>query len=338
MEKIVFVSMDKEYIETVMGRFAGTFGKNYELEFITDAVFWEQYMKIPAEIDFLIVDEMSLQNAENRLKVRNLSILTEDSNNVREMFIYKYADMNEFAVRTGLQLTQSQRQEENKTKLISIYSSNGGCGKTLAALSIARYISRQGKKVLYLNTEMIQDFYCYMKTKDFMEESTGYQFAAGRENGVDLLLKSVKKEGFDFVPAFEKPLFAYHMEFGNYADLIMKLKEKKVYDYLVVELSQEMQAEKMNFLCKSDEMVYVCTFHEAAVSKLNKLIGITSGFQGKGALICNRMKPEGKQTLIEIEVKEKFACYEEVQEYNETVTLDFCEQNKLFMNTAYAVM
>lgn len=337
MSKLVFVCMDKEYIEAVMGKLASAFGRNHELEFITEISYWETYLQTAADVDFLIIDEAVISEAAN-VKAREVFVLTENREAVRGKFLYKYFSGAEMAAQMGIQGTIDPKTEKNKTKVISVYSPGGGSGKTLAALSIAKYLSRQDKKVLYLNTEMLQDFQVYLKSHEYMNDGNGYRIAAGTENGIDLLLEHIKHEEFDFVPAFEKPLFTYHIDFLHFVKLTADLKEKHQYDYLIVELSQEMQAEKMNFICKSDEVVYVCTPNPSAAVRMNQMIGIMSGLKGKGALVCNRVGRGGNSNRFDSGLREKFAFYEEIAECDGDVTLDYCMQNQLFMNTAFSVM
>lgn len=338
MEKMIVVSMDKEYIEAVMGKMSATFGKLYELEFITEITYWEQYAQHKTEVDILLIDEAILKNYQMQLKVKSLFRLVENQESAHEGSIFKYLSINEIADKIGVKRTEKKTEIEKKTKLISIYSPCGGCGKTITALCLAKYISKQGKKVLYLNTETLQDFQCYLQTTDCIKDSVGYQLAAGVEKCADLILENVKKEEFEFVPAFEKPLFAYHMDFEKYVKLIEELLKKQIYDYLIVELSQEMQAEKMNLLCRSDEAVYVMTPIKSAISKLDKIMSLLSGTSRKGVLIYNRVKTESEQNKMDGKLKEKFAFYEEIQEYSHELTLEFCEENKLFEAVAFTVM
>jgi hypothetical protein len=73
--------------------------------------------------------------------------------------VYKYQPLNQLLSQVYARCLEKQNDTPSgsssyKTRVISVYSASGGCGKTVTAVNLARQLARLGRKVFYLNLEL----------------------------------------------------------------------------------------------------------------------------------------------------------------------------------------
>lgn len=67
------------------------------------------------------------------------------------------------------------------------------------------------------------------------------------KNALKIIQDEIKNEGFDFLPPFKNLPVSYQMKFSVYSQIVDYLRDKNIYDYIVVELSSELEADKLVF-------------------------------------------------------------------------------------------
>ena len=74
------------------------------------------------------------------------------------------------------------------------------------------------------------------------------------------------------MPPFKNLPVSYQMKFSVYSQIVDYLRDKNIYDYIVVELSSELEADKLVFLKNCDWKVLLTTQDKIAVGKLEALL------------------------------------------------------------------
>lgn len=125
---------------------------------------WSSVINSQDALDVLLADPQLLPDSESEWSqsFKIVYLLDQDQSGngeLEEMFLYRYQPLNQLFDRlSALVLAPNHIQplvksNQVRSKLISVFSAVGGCGKTTLALNLARMLSFQGRKVFYLNME-----------------------------------------------------------------------------------------------------------------------------------------------------------------------------------------
>lgn len=337
-KKIVFVSMDEDYISSVEYKLVEIIGKNAEIEFITDIEYFRFFTSVPKKIDVLIMPYAMRGDGINKLNVGKIFYLTEEQlqaeNDMENQIIYKYGSVRYLVEKLDINLlVEKEKCGKEGTKTISVYSVNGGCGKTLTALSIAYNLYKKGNRVLYVSTEYMQDFEFYLNSNEKLSEEFVYQCSMNIKNALKILTKEIKTCGFDYIPPFRKIPITYQIDFDIYYDFVNYMKNKNAYDYIVVELSEELSSKKVAFMQECERNLMVTSQGQVAVNKLESFLDNTAGFEEKLIILCNRCV-DNKQNYLEISpLATKCEICEYVDEYAIELTFEDIKKYDLFSKT-----
>lgn len=341
-KRIVIACLDEEYIQSLEYKLTEAFGVENRIEFITDYEYFREFIAEPQDIDILLIQAELYREAEGRQSFREVYLLTEDEDDIRlqrgsKKYVYKYSSIRRMldAMDGYGAMNQGVGGQEN-TKLVSVYSVNGGCGKTTAALGIAAAFAADGFKVLYMNSECFQDYRLLLEEKDVMPNEIGYRYALDSEGILEEMLSYVKKDGFEYFPPFSKPLASYQITFEALLKQAEAICRKRRYDYLILELSREMDGKKMEALQKSDRIVLVTKQDELSVAKLELLTAELTELAGQCVLLCNHYTSEKEDCLKDSSAAARYAVSEYVEEWGQ-LSLKNIKENSVFKRTAVAI-
>ncbi len=313
-KNIVFVCFDEDYITALEYKMAEIVGQNADIEFITDCKYYTQYMSVPKRIDILVVPENMGELIGNKNNIGKTYYLTEENveSNDSGDLIYKYGSVRYLVEKIDEKIFENTGKEGKKgTKVVSVFSVGGGCGKTTVALSVAHNLHKQGNRVLYVSTQPMQDFQFVIPNCGRLSSEFSYQCTINIKNALKLLLREIKTEGFDYIPAFNKIPSTYQVTFETYVDMIDYINQKNMYDYIIVELSNSISTKKNSFMHNCYRTLIVTTQEETAVKKLENFLESMAGFSDKVTILCNRVKTTRTNYL---EVSPLVSTYE-ISEY-----------------------
>lgn len=342
IKKIVFISMDEDYVSALEYKLSEIVGKSAELEFITSKEYLKDFLAIPKRIDILVMPESMRGIGLDKLNITKVYYLTEqnydDSENASEEYIYKYASVRTMVEKLDASLFATETKAEHKgTKTISVFSASGGCGKTLAALGVALNLQRKGNRVLYISTEDMQDFEYYMKSNEVLSDEFTYQCTINIKNALKMLGNEIKADGFDYLPAFKKLPITYHIELETYIDIIQYIKSRNTYDYIVVELSEQLSAIKIGFMQECEHNLIVTTQEEVAVKKLQAFLTNMYNLNNKVTILCNRCI-DNRHNFLEVNpISSMYEISEYMEESEVGLTLDDVKRYQLFSKTTMCV-
>lgn len=339
-KKIVFAYFDEEYISTIECKIAKFIGQNVELEFLTDEVCIRQYFANGEKMDILVLPEVMRGFFGDSVNAARIFYLTEENPNVSSEHvdadtIYKYASIRYLVGKLdNTLLGQAAENDQKGTKLIGISSVGGGCGKTLSSMAIAYELSHKGNRVLYINTQPLQDFEYYLACTETLSDEFAYQCTINIRNALKMLRQEIKQKGFDYLPPFRKLPLTYQVGFDTYVEMIHYLKKKKLYDYIVIELSDEVTTEKLSFMQECENVVFVTTQEKVAVYKLENLLDHLTGIHDKTIILCNRFQRDRKNFLSGSSLSSQYAVSEFVEELPGGISFSDIKQYQMFSRTA----
>lgn len=286
-KKILLVSFDKEYIDKILSKLPFMLNDNSKLSIISTVDSFAEFMKSDhPKIDVLIKDEaitdeiLTVQPTE---KVYSLVESTDGKNSIS-----KYDAVNGIVNKLGTTYIKDAEEPIGKTKVIDICSVSGGCGKTKAAIGIAAKLSHMGYSVLYVDAEEMQNFYEYIPEKwkaEWADGSMAIAFMNGLENGS--IETIVQKSLFDFVPAFRDPIYAYNIFLKSYYDMVRKIADKEIYDYIVVEHENGITKDLAQYLSNSEVTVICVRDGIGEADRLERYINNLVDYEGQFVVICN---------------------------------------------------
>lgn len=161
-------------------------------------------------------------------------------------------------------------------KVISIYSANGGIGKTTLAVNLAKELAYRGKKVFYLNLE-------------YLDSSDAF-FPANEEKNFSRFLYYLKAN-LNTLPAKIEPLKSHYSNlnldyFGppsnseeileitekEIEDLILTFRNYTLYDYLIIDLESSFHERIRGALHNSDLIFWLVLDDKQSIIKNQKLL------------------------------------------------------------------
>lgn len=331
--------MDEEYVANIEEKLAIQLKDEYQLEIITESAYLEQYQKQSHRIDLLIIDEkLKAQFCSNQTPEIVIS-LTETDNDSR-IYINKYDGVNAIVQKIGPQyFRECGKKEKTQTKTIEVISICGGSGKTIAALGIAMQLENSGKKVLYLNAEMEQNFCESMSLEKihYAEEMLALYLADGSDNVMENILKDIQHERFDYVPPFRRMLMAYRLRAEHYYKVAEKIASRNIYDYIVVEHPRELTEAGMRRISKGDFLLITVLQNGNAIARIKKLIDNVGSIYGQGMIVCGKYRIDEPNELVDREFLSEWPICEYISERNEKIDMEKIYKYKLFKSTMEAI-
>lgn len=338
-KNIVFVSFDNEYVATIEYKFAKLIKDKATVEFVTEQSVFNSLMNIPKKIDVLIIpSSINIAHPELFSKTKIYYLTENQADESNPVYIYKYNSVKSIVQKIDANLIADVRDADNKgTKVVGVFSVAGGTGKTLTALALAHKIKQKGKRVIYVSTVPHQDFEYYINSGNVLGTAFCYQCTINIKNALKLIQGEICNIGFDYLPAFKNLPVSYQMKFDAYAQIVKSIKESNMYDYIIVELSSELQSEKLGFLKECDRAVVVTSQDRVAIGKLETFLGNMLDFNQNIVILCNRFKRNQFDYLSSSENLRRYEISEYIEEFTETLDLNMIKNSQLFDRTCISI-
>lgn len=343
---MLVVCQDEHYLKSIEYKLTEALSDKADIAYISDYACLQIYNAQPKDIDILLIEEKLYAEMINRQNCRNVYLLVEDENRAdrqeelgNKNIIYKYSSIRVIIDKIDSKLLQNrQNTTQVNTKLISVYSPMGGSGKTTVSVALANRLGIKGYKVLYLSAEALQDYQTLLEEEEYMPEQVGHRCAIHIESAAEEMLKFLKRREFEYFPAWKRILPAYGINTEHLLRIATYIQKKNIYDYIVVELSSELQEAKLNFLNQSDRVVIVMRQDKKAVNKLKQFMENIVEWKGLGVIVCNFYDAEQTNFLAENQEKLKYTVCEYIKKVNTDITLQTITDTHMLEKTAMAVL
>lgn len=177
--ELIVADHDKQYLEMI-SHYVNTseFADRFVLRTFSDPEALQQFMVSLQGGVILLVNSNVIDTEELNLYPGNLLlhltetnvILEEDGQALRTL--YKYQPLNQLLAKVFATYVESngkyvvERRPDSSTKIVSLFSAVGSCGKTVTAMNLAKHVALQSKRVFYLNLELLNSTAHYLPTAD----------------------------------------------------------------------------------------------------------------------------------------------------------------------------
>jgi len=339
---IVIADEDENYLMPLELKFVEELENKADIVIITDRNYLRDFFSVPKKIDILIINKSLYSDIFKKHDIENIFILTEDeAENDNE--IYKYTSVKEifdFVIGNVKTNTQDLVAERNNTKVILVYSPIGGSGKTTLSVAISGIISRRKRKVLFISTENLQSYGCLISCNKHMPKSFEKSLLNEDFDIVDKLKDCVEVSGFHYLPPIKQAISVTGITLEKYINLIGKLKEAKVYDYIVVDSTSILDQQKCMLMSLADKVVIVANQDRMAVKKMDILLdNIDCSDNDKFVFICNKYDKTRKNHLMDNTMKNNCIVKQYVDILEESsVNLDKVMENEKLQSFVYSII
>lgn len=299
--RILIGDTDKRYIMALERRFIDEYDGNCELVAVTGESYMSKLFSTTQSFDIMLVSEGLYSKEFLKHEIANIFILTEnsDSSSEEEGFnvshIYKYASVNEIYEQVSAICSRNAaRGRRRDTEIISVYSPSGGSGKTTLAFALSAALSDKYKKVLYIGTDALQSFGCFMKEPSYLQQD-GFEnpLRTKSEFIADVVQSVLKEEKFYILPPFEMPLSSMNIGLDAYIFLARRLKEAGIFDRIVIDCDSSFSEDISGIMSISDKAVVLADHSRTGFFKLGRLLAnFDCSDSSKFTLICTKFRIE----------------------------------------------
>ena len=321
--RIIIADTNVDYIIPLQYKFISEFFDKIDLEVITDSEYFDEVFSSPQKVDVLIISEELYSINIRRHNVANIFLMTEqyDDDSTGDLNvnrIFKYTSIKEiFNEVTSKSSSELNIEAEGKKEpqIILVYSAKGGTGKTTVALGISACLTRNYKKVLYINASHLQSFQYMMKNNSPIAATDVYaRLARGTDNLYMDIKHVIRKELFSYVPPFKASLMSVGIDYSVYEKVAITAKQSYDYDFIIVDADSEFDEEKAMLLNVADKVIVVVDQTMAAVHATNALVSNINGTNNdKYLFICNKFNKEADNALISPNIAMKFSVSDYIE-------------------------
>ena len=180
--RIIIADTDINYIIPLQLKFVEDFFELVDLEIITDEDYFNELFSTPQNAEILIVSEELYKQSVQRHNISHAFLMTEQyeedqTADLRVNFIFKYTSIKEIfneIIGKSADVLNIKREYKQEMEVVLFYSASGGTGKTTLAMGVAASLTKNYKRVLYVNAARLQSFYHFLENKASITEAEVY--------------------------------------------------------------------------------------------------------------------------------------------------------------------
>ena len=321
--RIIVADTDISYIIPLQLKFVEDFFEKADIEIITDKEYFDTLFSSPQRADILVISEELFSPAMQRHNISHIFVMNEqyEEDQTAELnvnHIFKYTSIkeifNEIASKSA-DVLKIDKASKRETQVILFYSASGGVGKTTVAMGVAASLTKNYKRVLYINAARLQVFQHMIENHSPITAADVYaKLAAGGENIYSDIKHVIRKELFSYLPPFKAALMSLGINYSIYEKIILSAKKSGDYDYIVVDTDVTFDESKASLINISDRVVIITNQNLASVLATNILVSNINGIGAdKYIFVCNAFDKEADNTLISPNVTLKFSVNDYIE-------------------------
>lgn len=348
--RIIIADTDISYIIPLQLKFVEDFFEKVDLEIITEEDYFETLFSTPQRADILIVSEELYSQAMQRHNISHIFVMNEQyeeeqTADLNVNHIFKYTSIKEiFNEITGksADVLKIEKNGKQETQVVLFYSASGGTGKTTAAMGVSASLTKNYKRVLYINASRLQVFQHMLENHSAITAADVYAKLAAATDNIYLDIKHViRKELFSYIPPFKAALMSLGLNYSIFEKIIISAKKSGEYDFIIVDADVSFDEDKATLLNISDKVVVVTKQTFAAVLATNILVSNINGASAeKYIFVCNDFNKEEDNALISPKLSLKFSVNDYIEHfahYDQMKCSDLASDSGI-QKTAFLVM
>lgn len=348
--RIIIADSDINYIIPLQLKFVEDFFEKVDIEIITDPIYFDTVFSTPQRADILIVSEELYSQAMQRHNISHIFVMNEQyeedqTADLNVNHIFKYTSIKEiFNEITGksADVLKIQKGGKHETQVVLFYSASGGTGKTTAAIGISASLTKNYKRVLYINAARLQVFHHMLENHSSITAADVYaKLATAGETIYSEIKHVIRKELFSYLPPFKAALMSLGLSYSVYEKIIASAKKSGEYDFIVVDADVTFDEDKAALLNNADKVVVITKQSMASVLATNILVSNINGANAdKYVFVCNDFDKEEDNALISPNVSLKFSVSDYIDHFRhyEGIKPDDLAKESSIQRTAFLII
>lgn len=348
--RIIIADTDVNYIIPLQLKFVEDFFELVDIEIVTEGDYFETLFSTPQRAEILIVSEDLYSQAMQRHNISHIFVMNEQyeeeqTADLNVNHIFKYTSIKEiFNEITGksADVLKIKKDGKQETQVVVFYSASGGTGKTTVAMGVSASLTKNYKRVLYINAARLQVFQQMLENHSAITAADVYAKLAVATDNVYLDIKHViRKELFSYIPPFKAALMSLGLSYSVFAKIVVSAKKSGEYDFIIVDADVTFDEDKAALLNLADKVVVVSNQSLASVLATNILVSNINGASAdKYIFICNDFEKEDDNALISPNVSLKFTVSDYIEHFRhyEGMKLDDLAKESSIQRTAFLIM
>lgn len=340
--RIIIADTDVSYLIPLQLKFLEFFFDKIDIEIITDKTYYNNLFGSPQKADILIVAEELYDKSLQRHNIGKIFMMTEKNENeetgdLNINKIFKYSStreiLNEIIGKSG-SLFKFASDSKKETQIILVYSACGGVGKTTVSVGISACLTKNYKRVLYINADHLQTFHRILDNKSAISSSDIYtKIAMSSEQTYNDIKHVIRQEIFSYLPPFKSSLMSLGLSYSVYEKIALGAKKSSDYDYIIIDADATFDEEKANLINIADKVIIITKQNESAIFATNLLIANINGSSSEKYLyICNDFNKEIDNALVSSDINMKFTISDYVDHfshYDKMKLTDFSKEGSI---------
>lgn len=348
--RIIIADTDLNYIIPLQLKFAEEFFNKIDLEIITDREYFESLFSTPQRAEILIIAEDLYDSSLQRHNISNFFLMMEqyeegqtDELNLNRL--HKYTSIKEIfndILGKSADVLKTKDGAKQETQVVLFYSASGGTGKTTVAMGVSASLTKNYKRVLYINAARLQVFQNLLGNHSAITTSDIYpKLTIGGDNIYSDIKHVIRKETFSYLPPFKAALMSLGLQYDIYEKIIKSAKKSGEYDFIVVDADVTFDEEKASLLNMADKVVVVTGQSLSSVLATNLFVSNVNGANSeKYIFICNDFETDKDNALISPNISLKFTVSDYVDHFGhyENMTPDDLAKESSVQRTAFLII
>lgn len=306
--KILLADTDEVYVQAIETRIIEEFARFVEIHIITDINYFNEFFSNAQNFDIVIINENLYNEKLYKHSFKEIYILMENideegkEENLNIRKLYKYIGVKEIIGRIMRGEVLRKNKEyllDNSTKVITVYSPQGGAGTTTISLSISSIAAKGMRKVLFFAIDNLQNFTWLLDGNITFPASLEKKLMKISEYSYGEIRSAISKSEFDYIPPFRQAISVLDISTSNLINLIGEIKKSNEYDYIIVDTSADFNKETPHLMGISDKVVIVTQQDEVSAKKLGRLLlNIDISDDAKFSVLCNKYRPDRENYIV----------------------------------------
>lgn len=324
--RVIIADTDANYIIPLQLKFAEDYFEKVDLEIITDEMYFDELFSTPQSADILIISELLYDSSIQRHNIPNVFLMTEQYE--EEMTadlsvdrIFKYTSIKEIfneVIGKSAVFRNIEGNSKQETQIVLVYSAGGGVGKTTVAIGISAALTKNYKRVMYINAAQMQCFQYLLKNDTAITAPDIYAKLASIKGSIYPEIKHVlRKELFTYLPPFKAALMSVGVDYSVYRMIAESAKKSGDFDFVVVDADSCFDEEKAKLMELADRVVIVTDQTYKSVFATNMLVSNINGSSAdKYIFVCNNFDKAKDNALISPSITAKFSVSDYVDHFD----------------------
>lgn len=324
--RVIIADTDENYIIPLQQKFVKEFFDQIDLEIIADQEYFDELFSKPQKAEVMIVSESLYTSSLQRHNIANIFLMMEQYEegetaelNVNRLF--KYTSIKEIfneIVGKSAGALNVENKDTKETQIILVTSANGGAGKTTVAMGISACLTKNFKRVLYINADRLQSFQYMLENRSNISSNDVYtKLLHAGESSYSDIRHVIRKEIFSYLPAFKAALMSVGLQYTVFEQIAKSAKKSKDYDFIVIDAESTFDEDKTKLLDLADKVIVVTEQSVNAVNATNAFIFNINGTNSeKYVFVCNKFKKDEYNALISPDMVMKFTVNEYIDYFN----------------------